>query len=348
MNNFKLAITTSTLNLISEIDEFKGAWKLFESLSPEKLDGLKKVATIESIGSSTRIEGSKLSDQEVQELLAGLKTHSFQSRDEEEVAGLGECLNLIFDSYADISLSINHIKQLHKTLLKYSKKDTRHAGNYKKLSNNVGAFDKDGKMIGIIFETATPFDTARLTEELVLWTNEAFESRELHPLLVIAVFIVHFLAIHPFQDGNGRLSRTLTTLLLLRLGYNYIPYVSLESIIEINKNTYYAALRKAQVTITTSQYDIEPWVNFFLKMLVTHKNRLNEKISTEKAMAVIPELSANILILVKSRGRLTLTEATMATGKNKRTVKAHIAKLVKDRYLQMQGAGKSTFYTLNN
>ncbi len=346
MINFKLDISPSILNLIAEIDEFKGTWKLLENLSPEKLVSLRRVATIESIGSSTRIEGSKLSDAEVEQLLAGLQIHSFKSRDEEEVAGYAECMNLVFDSYTDISLTINHIKQLHKTLLKFSTKDERHAGDFKKLSNDVAAFDQDGKMIGIIFQTATPFDTPRLMDELLDWTSVALRSRELHPLLIVAVFIVHFLAIHPFQDGNGRLSRILTTLLLLQAGYVYTPYVSLESIVEKNKDSYYAALRKSQVTIRTEAYNVEPWVAFFLKTLVSHKNRLLQKVETEKALEVISELSASILTLIKSRGKLTLSEAALALDKNKRTVKDHISKLVKDKHLKMNGIGKATFYTL--
>src|SRR3989338_11655783 len=201
-----IKITPEILNLITELDEFKGAWELFSQLTPEKLNSLKKVATIESIGSSTMIEGSKLSDKEVEILLSKIKKRSFKSRDEEEVAGYAYVCEEIFSSYESIPFTENIIKQLHGWLLKYSKKDDRHRGEYKKFPNHVEAFDSNGKNLGIVFETSTPFTTPRKMEELVLWTKHSFEEKSLHPLLVIGVFIVVFLSIHPFQDGNGRLS----------------------------------------------------------------------------------------------------------------------------------------------
>lgn len=176
---------------------------------------MRQLATIESIGSSTRIEGSNLTDREVEKLLSKLEIKKFDSRDEQEVAGCAETMEMIFHAFDDIHLNENHLKQLHRDLLRYSQKDERHRGEYKKLSNNVVAFDADGKMVGVVFETASPFDTPRRMTELVEWLKEARELRRLHPLLIVAVFTVTFLEIHPFQDGNGRLSRILTTLLLL-------------------------------------------------------------------------------------------------------------------------------------
>jgi Fic family protein len=231
------------LNLISEIDEFKGKWEALSSLSPERLSALRSVATIESVGSSTRIEGVKLTDREVETLLVNLKTYSFKSRDEEEVAGYAEAMEIVFESWREFSLSENHIKQLHSILLKFSTKDVSHRGKYKTLSNNVVAFDADGKEIGVVFATASPFQTPFEMEKLVGWLNE---ETTIHPLLKTAVFIVCFLAVHPFQEGNGRLSRILTTLLLLKSGYEYLPYSSLESVIEDNKDFYYNALRRTQ------------------------------------------------------------------------------------------------------
>src|SRR5208283_1459643 len=170
-------------------------------------------------------------------------------RDEEEVAGYAEAMNTVFESFNEISLTENHIKQLHAMLLKHSSKDTRHRGEYKKFPNHVEAFDKQGKSLGIIFETTSPFDTPQKMKELVEFTIKTLSEKELHPLITIAIFIVHFLAIHPFQDGNGRLSRLLTTLLLLRSGYEYVPYASLEAVIEANKDDYYLSLRKTQITL---------------------------------------------------------------------------------------------------
>ncbi len=229
-----LQITPEILSLIARIDEFKGAWRALGTLAPDRLSALRRVATIESIGSSTRIEGSKLTDREVKHLLSNLAIQSFDTRDEQEVAGYAELMDLVFSSWQEIPFNENHIKQLHHILLRHSEKDARHRGQYKTNSNNVAAFDENGTHIGIVFETATPFDTPRLMAELVSWVNDERNKGQLHPLLIIAIFVVVFLEIHPFQDGNGRLSRVLTTLLLIQAGYAYVPYSSLESVIELN------------------------------------------------------------------------------------------------------------------
>jgi Fic family protein len=198
MNTETIQITPGLLALLSEVDEFKGAWRALGTLAPERLNALRRVATIESIGSSTRIEGSKLTDREVEHLLARLEIKSFASRDEQEVAGYAEVMETIFQAWTDIPITENHIRQLHRDLLRYSEKDEHHRGEYKTLSNNVGAFDETGKMIGIVFETASPSDTPRRMAELVTWLNEVRELKRLHPLLIIAIFTVIFLEIHPF------------------------------------------------------------------------------------------------------------------------------------------------------
>jgi Fic family protein len=208
-----LEISPDILNIIAQIDDIKGAWRALGTLAPERLSALRRVATIESIGSSTRIEGSKLEDREVEQLLSNLKIKLFNTRDEQEVAGYAEVMELIFQSWENIPLTENHIKQLHRDLLIYSQKDERHRGEYKTLSNSVATFDENGQKIGIVFATATPFETPRLMTELVNWHFQTHAEKQLHPLLIIGIFIVVFLEIHPFQDGNGRLSRILTTLL---------------------------------------------------------------------------------------------------------------------------------------
>jgi Fic family protein len=243
------------------------------------------VATIESIGSSTRIEGAKLSDAEVEELLSrAISIKSFKTRDEQEVAGYAEAMDLVFEAYADMRLTENHIRQLHQTLLRHSDKDERHRGSYKTLSNNVVALDAGGREVGVVFETTSPFDTPREMEALVAWMRKTLDEEALHPLLIIAVFIVTFLAIHPFQDGNGRLSRVLTTLLLLRTGYAYVPYVSLERVIEENKDLYYKALRRTQTTLECETPDGEPWVGFFLRCLKRQKDSLSARLDRERSL----------------------------------------------------------------
>ncbi len=345
LNTDTLNITREVLSLIAELDEFKGAWRALGALAPERLSALRRVATIESIGSSTRIEGSKLSDREVDRLLRNIEIKKFETRDEQEVAGYAEVMETVFAHANDIDLTENHVKQLHRDLLVYSAKDERHRGEYKTNTNHVMAFDAEGKEIGIVFETATPFDTPRLMTELVAWTRKALEEKQLHPLLVIAVFTVVFLEIHPFQDGNGRLSRVLTSLLLLRSGYAYVPYSSLESVIEQTKEGYYMALRGTQGTIRTDTPDWQPWVMYFLRALQKQKARLETKIAREKILIdKLPELSVQILELAKAHGRLTIGQIVEITGANRNTVKKHLQALVSAGHLSQHGTGKGTWY----
>lgn len=341
-----LHITPEVLNLIAEMDEFKGAWRAIGRLAPERLASLRRIATIESIGSSTRIEGAKLSDREVERLLSNLEIQSFSTRDEQEVAGYAEVMETVFASWDAIDLTENHIKQLHRDLLKHSAKDERHRGEYKTLSNNVEAFGPDGESLGIVFETTTPFDTPRLMSELIEWTRTAERDRTLHSLLVIGVFVVVFLAIHPFQDGNGRLSRTLTTLLLLRAGYAHVPYCSLESVIEQTKESYYLALRRTQGTIKTDAPDWQPWVVYFLVALKRQKDRLAKKIDAERELfGKLPELSVRILEFAGQHGRISVSEASNATGVSRNTIKDHITSLVRTGELTRHGAGRGAWYS---
>lgn len=318
-------INDQMLNFIAEIDEFKGSWKLFGQLTPDRLQALKKVATIESIGSSTRIEGARLSDREVEKLLSRINTYSFHSRDEEEVAGYAYVCEEVFTSFKHIPFSENTIQQLHGWLLKYSSKDERHRGRYKKFPNHVEAFSPEGTNLGVVFETSTPFDTPMQMQELIYWTRNSLEVKEHHPLFVIAIFVVHFLAIHPFQDGNGRLSRVLTTLLLLQQEYLYVPYSSLESIIETNKESYYLALRSTQSTLKNKQADYLPWVTFFLRSLVNQKKMLETKVDKEKLLRLhMSETSAILIDLIKNHGKLTIAEMVSFTGFNRNTIKKNI------------------------
>ncbi|TRZ93490.1 MAG: Fic family protein [Rhodocyclaceae bacterium] len=338
-------ISPEILNLIAGIDEFKGAWRALGILAPDRLSALLRVATIESIGSSTRIEGSRLSDREVERLLSNLQIKSFTTRDEQEVAGYAEVMERVFSSWPDIALTENHIKQLHRDLLAYSEKDARHRGHYKTSTNSVVAFDQNGKQLGVVFETATPFDTPRLVTELVTRFNEERAAARLHPLLLIGIWVVVFLEIHPFKDGNGRLSRVLTTLLLQQAGYAYVPYSSLESVIEQSKDAYYLALRQTQGTIRTESPDWQPWLVFFLRALAEQVRRLNRKVEREKiVLAVLPELSLQIVEFAREHGRVTMGDAMRLTGGNRNTLKQHFRALVNRGQLRQHGAGRGVWY----
>jgi len=339
-----LVLTPDLLRLVGEIDEFKGAWRALGSLAPDRLATLRRIATVESVGASTRIEGARLTDKEVDVLLSNLDLGSFRSRDEQEVAGYAAATSMVFDHWRDIPLSENHIKQLHGVLLQYSERDEYHRGSYKQLVNNVEAFDAHGRSVGVIFETAKPFDTPRLMEELVAWTNRELDSGGHHPLLVIAAFIVRLLAIHPFQDGNGRHARVLTNLLLLRAGYTYMPYSSLERVVEENREQYYRALRSAQGTLDKDEAHLMDWLRFFLLCLVEQKKSLAEKVTRERLMTSVSPLDEKILQFVREHGRLTLSEAMNLTGANRNTLKLHLRLLVRAGNLQLRGRGKGSWY----
>ena len=342
-----LRITPTFLSIIAEIDEFKGAWRALGSLAPERLSALRRVATIESIGSSTRIEGSRLSDQEVQRLLSNLDIQTFSNRDEEEVAGYAQVMDTVFASWRDIDVTENHIRQLHRDLLRHSSKDQRHRGAWKSAPNSIVAFDEAGWQLGVVFETTSPFDTPSRMAELIDWYNAAIQDHDLHPLLLIGVFVVVFLEIHPFQDGNGRLSRILTTLLLLRSGYAYVPYSSLESVIEQSKEAYYLALRQTQGTIRSDTPDWGPWLSFFLSALQRQMLRLRAKVERERLlMGSLPEVSAQLLDLVRDHGRLTIGDAERLTNQNRNTLKQHFRTLVADGHLNLNGAGRGAWYSL--
>ena len=340
-------ITPEVLKLIAGIDEFKGLWRALKTLSPDTLSELRQTATIESVGSSTRIEGAKLTDRQVATLLANLKIESFRSRDEEEVAGYATAMNLVFDAWDAMALTENHIRQLHRVLLQFSSKDERHRGEYKTNTNHVAAFDADGKQIGIVFETATPFDTPFEMEKLVRWADDAQREGVLHPLLIVGVFVVWFLAIHPFQDGNGRLSRVLTTLLLLRFGYAYVPYSSLESIIEENKSGYYTALRQTQLTLKTENPAWEPWLLFFLRCLTRQKERLARRIEAqENLMSDLSSLAASIVNLLATEGKVSVARVVEALKANRNTAKAALKTLTKRGLIAQCGKGRGVYYTL--
>jgi Fic family protein len=347
INTATITITAELLALVAEVDEFKGAWRALGTLAPERLSALRRVATIESIGSSTRIEGSRLSDRDVERLLANLEIKAFDTRDEQEVAGYAEVMETVFAAWQDIAFTENHIRQLHRDLMVYSEKDAWHRGSYKTTPNSVAAFDETGKQIGIVFETASPFDTPRRMEELIAWLNAARAERELHPLLIVGVFVVVFLEIHPFQDGNGRLSRILTTLLLLQAGYAYVPYSSLESVIEQSKEGYYLALRQTQGTIQSDAPDWQPWLRFFLRAMQQQMRRLAHKVEREKLLlGTMPDLALRIVDHVRDHGRVTIGDAVKLTGASRNTLKEHLRMLVERRHLVQHGVGRGTWYGL--
>ena len=340
-----IVLNRKTFMAIAEIDKFTGGWQATQALAPERLRAAKRVATIKSIGASTRIEGTQLTNEEVEELI-GKKRKSLNTRDEQEVVGCAMAMRLVLDRYEDIPVTENSIKQLHGIMLQYSPKDERHRGQYKTVSNRVESFDHTGKSLGVVLETATPFETPVMMKDLVSWFNRQMNNDKQHPLLLIAVFVVVFLAIHPFKDGNGRISRALTTLLLLKAGYSWVAYSSMDSIIEKNRAEYYLALRNTQQTLRATQKNWKVWLSFFIaKIMLQQKNNLASLLHDEQALQKkMPSLSRQILALVQARGEISVREIVEELNANRNTVRTHLRRLTAQQRLTLVGKGRGARY----
>lgn len=331
-------------SLINEVDHLKGQWIGGAKLNPQALGRLKRSVLVTSSGASTRIEGSTLSDDDVEKLMKGISVQKLKDRDKQEVQGYFELLSNIFETWKQIPFNESTVKHLHNELLKFVGKDERHRGEYKKTENNVEMFDESGKSLGVVFETTPAYLTPKQTQELIEWTSWALDESDYHPLLIIGNFLVEFLAIHPFQDGNGRLSRILTNLLLLKAGYAYVPYVSHEKLVEEHKADYYLALRRSQKTLNATKPDIEAWLEFFLGIckeqaeqaieLLSHENI--ERLLSPKQLAVWHYLSE-----IKEAAPRDIAEAT---GVARPTVSQALDVLLRLKKIERLGQGRSTRY----
>ena len=330
------------------IDSFKGKWTRLAVKESIYLKELKQIATIESIGSSTRIEGSTLTDKEVKQLINSVKITSFKTRDEQEVFGYYDVLNLILDSYDSIEIKENHIHHLHKSLLQISSKDESHRGKYKKLSNKVVANYPGGKQ-KIILNTTAPFLVKGEMENLILWINENINKEELHPLIIIAVFVYEFLSIHPYQDGNGRLSRLLTTLLLLREGYDFMKYASMEIEIEKRKKDYYKALMSGQKNRGTKEEIINEWIIFFLETLEATINKLEDRYSKIKdRKSYLNDRQKVLLQFIQKNEPVKISDVT-STLKDytSYTLKKDMKYLTEEGVIKKLGKARATIYVIN-
>jgi len=337
-------ISSEILSKIAKIDEIKGRWIGGVNLSPQILGRLKKSVLVTSAGASTRIEGAKLTDEEVEKLIQGVRPGKWESRDEQEVRGYYELLKNIFDSWKALSFSENSIKHFHKELLKYVSKDERHRGEYKNGENTVKMYDEKGNEIGVVFKTVPAYLTPKKMQELVDWTKTALEENRIHPLLVIGNFIVEFLNIHPFQDGNGRLSRILTNLLLLKKGYFYMPYISHEKFIEDNKNDYYIALRRSQKTFENENENITDWVDFFLTMILKQSEMAIELLESEQVEKLLSPKQLSVWEYLQSVPEATPGKITEKTKIARPTVNQALVKLIKLKKIEMIGSGRGTRY----
>lgn len=337
--------TFEILGKIAKIDKFNGLWHGGLRLSPQILGRIKKSVIITSTGASTRIEGAKMNDEEIARLLRGLKFKKPKGRDAEEVAGYADLLGRIFDSYKTFKLTEGQVLQFHKILLNFSSKDQIHKGAYKSKDNIVVAINEEGKQV-VLFRPTPPYLVKKEMDDVIFWTNQELEKKELHPLLAIANFIFEFLAIHPFQDGNGRLSRALTNLLLLKAGYAYVPYVSLDEIIEERRAEYYIALRATQKNHKTDKEDITPWLNFILDALIEQTGRAEKLMESEQPEKLLSEKQLEIYHLFDKNDTLGVSEIDkQLKGKMPRvTIKQVLSRLVVLKLIERIGLGRSARY----
>ena len=344
---FDFSTTQKIIQLISRIDQFKGEWKSLDQEDNRYLKELRKIATIQSIGSSTRIEGSSLTDAEISSLIKNLNISKLQSRDEQEVVGYYDTLEVILSSHVDIDLTMSNIHGLHNILLKHSSKDNRHRGSFKDHTNQVVANFPDGTT-KVIFKTTEPYLVQKEMEDLVDWTNQSIDKREIHLLIIIATFVYEFLSIHPYQDGNGRLSRLLTNLLLIKHGYNFVQYVSLEHIVEGNKSTYYQALMEGQKDRYKEQERIDRWVLFFLNSLTELIGKLEAKLTEYKALGgYLNERQRAVLEYIKQHQPVKIGDiAANLKDYTLASLKKDLQYLTKEYEIEKFGMNKGTIYKI--
>ncbi len=327
---------------ISKIDELKGLWRGGASINPKILSKLKKSIIITSTGSSTRIEGSKMTDEEIERFLKSLKINPPNNRDEEEVAGYVNLLGRVFDNWESLKLRESTILQFHEILLHFSKKDNLHKGKYKTKENLVVAYNKKGEQV-TIFEPTEPWLVKKEMDDILYWVDEAFSEKKLHPILIIANFIFEFLAIHPFTDGNGRLSRVLTNLLLLQSGYEYVPYVSMEEIIEDRKDEYYSSLRHTQKNHKTENENIGPWLDFFLDTLLIQAEKAEELMNNDDPTKLLSERQLEVFSLFEDFP-LSVLDIKNRTKIPEQTIKQSLRRLVSLKLVEVIGLGRGTKY----
>ena len=337
--NFELPLNWELLGVISQIDRFDATWSSIEKREGQSLKQLKSIATIQSVGASTRIEGSKLNDTEVERLLSDIDISKIIDRDSQEVVGYFNVLDLINQSFDTIKITESNIKSLHNQLLRLSKKDEWHRGAYKQHTNAVEANFPDGTR-QIIFRTTEP---GIATEDAMRALIEWYENEdEVHPLIKVAAFAYDFVSIHPFQDGNGRLTRLMTTMLLMKAGYEWIQYASFEHEIENNKKAYYQSLRTCQAQRPNE--DISEWVRFFMQSLVNLQTKLSQKL---EGVGIENNLSVNEKLIynyISNHSGCTSGELAVYLKIPNSTVKKMLAKLVSKNIIERRGAGRGTNY----
>ena len=341
VHTFKLDIDWKLIQLISQIERFDASWTTIEKKEGQSLKQLKSIATVRSVGASTRIEGSIMSDEEVEVLLKEIDIAKIVDRDRQEVVGYFETLDFISESYEDIPITENNLRYLHKILLKYSKKDEWHKGDYKQHSNSVEATFPDGTKQILFQTTEAGFPTQDAMRQLIEWYNNDHET---HPLVKCALFAYDFVSIHPFQDGNGRLSRLLSNLLMLKHGYTWIQYVSFEHEVESRKTEYYRVLRNCQAQRPNE--DVTEWIVFFFSALGNIQGQLMNKLKTKGVEAKLAPREKSILVFIENHAGCKSGDIANSLGIPSPTVKRILPDLIGKKLIEKHGSGAGTNYSI--
>jgi Fic family protein len=341
VHTFQITLDWHLMAVISLIDRFDASWSSIEKREGQSLKQLKSIATVRSVGASTRIEGSKMSDEEIDVLLKDIDITKLEDRDAQEAVGYFNVMDLISESYQDINITENDLKNLHNILLKYGEKDEWHRGDYKQHSNAVEATLPNGQK-QLIFQTTPPgFATEDAMRSLINWYAT---DNTTHPLVKCALFAYDFVSIHPFQDGNGRLSRLLSTLLLLKHGYSWIQYVSLEHEIENRKAEYYQELRKCQSQRPNE--DVTTWVLFFFDALKNIQEQLLQKLLVQGTQSQLSPREKSILIFIGDHAGSKSGDIAKKLAIPNPTVKRILSELMAKNLIEKHGLGAGTNYSL--
>ncbi len=331
-------IDTEILGYIAKIHEYKGRQELFVRQKKDKLDKLVEIATIQSTESSNKIEGIVSTNTRIKQLVRD-KT-SPQNRDEKEIMGYRDVLNIVHENYEHIPITPNYILQLHKRLCQYANPDF--GGKFKNVQNYIVANLPDGTS-RTLFTPLSPVETPNAMQELCEAFNRAIDLGEIEPLLLIINFIKDFLCIHPFNDGNGRMSRLLTTLLLYRSGFVVCKYISLEKKIEKTKGNYYDALEQSSENWKEGKNDNTPFVKYLLGIILSAYRDFEERL-----ILIDGKLTATEIIEKNISGRIgKFTKSDLQEGcpsLSRQAIEKALKQLCNSGKIERKGSGPKTFY----
>lgn len=336
-------LNNNIVNMVSMIHEYKGKQTLYIEANPDILTSLLKIAKIQSTEYSNKIEGIRTTDKRINELINDKVKP--KNRNEEEIAGYRDVLDLIHENYENMDITPNVILQMHKYLYKYSPKKT--GGKFKNLENAIEEIDENGNR-KIRFQPVSAFETPRAIEELCASYNYEIQKEDIDPLILIPIFILDFLSIHPFDDGNGRMSRLLTLLLLYKSGYIVGKYISIEKIVENTKETYYDTLKQSSIKWHENENNYEFFLEYYLGIVLSAYKDFSNRVEylTNKKMTVKERTES---IIKNHLGRITKQEiANMCPDISKGSVERALRELLNEEKILKITGGRYTKYIYNN